>query len=55
MGDFSVNGGAALYGISAEERPQDGNWTQVRIYSSLSYRFGMEPGRRATAGRGGAP
>lgn len=51
IGSFSVNGGAALYRIEAEERLADGDWTQARLYSSLSYRFGMEPGSR---GRGAA-
>lgn len=46
--DFTLNGGAAIYRVSAEERPVEGDWTQARVHGGLSYRFGMEPGRRAT-------
>lgn len=44
IGEFSLNAGAAVYQIDARERPVDGEWTQARVYSSLSYRFGTEPG-----------
>ncbi len=44
VGEFSLNAGAALYRIESEERLTDGDWTQARFYSSLSYRFGLEPG-----------
>jgi hypothetical protein len=44
IGEFSLNAGAAVYQVDARERPVDGEWTQVRLYSSLSYRFGTEPG-----------
>lgn len=53
IGAFSFDGGAALYRIGLQERPQEGDWTQVRLYSSLGYRFGMEPGRRGTSMTGG--
>lgn len=43
LGEFSLNAGAALNRIESEERT-DGDWTQTRFYSSLSYRFGLEPG-----------
>ncbi len=49
LGDFSLNGGAALYRIESRERPGDGDWTQARLYSGLSYRFGMEPEARSSA------
>ena len=51
LGDLSLNGGAALYRIEARERPDEEDWTQARVYSSLSYAFGMDPGRRAREGR----
>lgn len=44
FGEFSLNAGAALYRIETQERLTDGDWTQARFYSSLSYRFGLEPG-----------
>ena len=56
IGDFTLNGGAALYRIGSRERPTDDDWTQARLYSSLSYRFGIEPsatGRPGATGRSG--
>jgi len=53
IGDFSLNGGMALYYIDARERPGDGSWTQTRAYTSLSYRFGKDPGLAATDSSGG--
>jgi len=53
IGAFSLDGGAALYRIGLRERPQEGDWTQARLYSSLGYRFGMEPGRRGATTTGG--
>lgn len=52
IGEFSLNAGAALYQIEMEERLTDGDWTQARFYSSLSYKFGLEPraGSRANGG-----
>ena len=49
IGEFALNAGAAFYRIESEERPTDGDWTQARFYSSLSYRFGMEPGAGSRA------
>lgn len=53
LGEFSLTAGAALYDIDAKERPGDGGWTQTRVYSSLSYRFGRDPGLAAAEARGG--
>lgn len=53
IGDFSLNAGAALYRIKSEERPVDGDWSQARVYSSLSYRFGTDPGVISRAAREG--
>lgn len=52
IGEFSLNAGAALYRIEMEERLTDGDWTQGRFYSSLSYRFGIDPGAGTRANRG---
>lgn len=52
VGEFSLNAGAAVYRIETEERPSDGDWTQFRLYSSLSYRFGFEPGSGSRANGG---
>ncbi len=53
IGEFSFNAGAAVYEIDARERPVDGKWTQARVYSSLSYRFGIEPGVVSRVAGGG--
>lgn len=53
LGEFSLNAGVGLYHIDAKERPVDGAWTQTRVYSSLSYRFGRDPGMSSGAGGGG--
>ena len=53
IGEFSLSAGAAVYEIESRERPADGKWTQARVYSSLSYRFGTDPGSAlGTAGGG---
>ncbi|MDH3733851.1 MAG: hypothetical protein OEU54_09975 [Gemmatimonadota bacterium] len=54
VGDFTISGGAGFYRIGVEERPADGDWTQARVYSSLSYRFGVEPGVRGVTAASGA-
>ena len=46
FGEFSLNGGGAVYWIEAEERPSDGDWTQTRAYGSISYNFGTDTGGR---------
>lgn len=53
IGEFSLNAGAALYRIKSEERPTDGDWSQARVYSSLAYRFGADPGTGFRAQGGG--
>jgi hypothetical protein len=53
IGDFSLSAGAALYRIKSEERPVDGDWSQARVYSSLSYRFGTDPGTSTRTAREG--
>jgi len=55
IGEFTLNGGMALYHIDAKERVPDGSWTQTRVYSSLSYRFGRDPGLTMSDPGGGAP
>lgn len=56
VGVLTVTGSAALHRVSAEERPQEGGWTQPRLYLGVAYRFGMEPGMdRVTATEGGGP
>jgi hypothetical protein len=44
LGEISLNAGGAVYWNEAEERPADGDWTQVRVYGSLSYSFGTDTG-----------
>ncbi|HSM07566.1 MAG TPA: hypothetical protein VLA33_00935 [Gemmatimonadota bacterium] len=44
LGELSLNAGGAVYWIEAKERPVDGDWTQVRVYGSLSYSFGTDTG-----------
>ena len=53
IGEFSVNAGAALYRIESQERPADDDWSQARVYSSLSYRFGTDPGTSLRVAREG--
>ena len=47
VGLISVTAGGSLYGIRDEERPRDGDWTQLRFHAGFAYRFGGEPRRRA--------
>ncbi len=40
--DVTATGGAGLYRVTFENRPATPDWTQVRVYLSLGYRFGTQ-------------
>ena len=43
LGEWTVSGSLALYGLTYEDRPSVSDWTQRRAQLGISYRFGTEP------------